>query len=815
VPSKTKANRLSVNDSSKDFIPAACHFDKNTLVTKNGELLQTIQINGINSENINDNLFNLRKVVRESISNTVTKHQYAFWIHTIRRKANLDDPAEYKNYFCENVHELWRQKNHWHDKFVNTLYITIVHDAPELKLKNYSSFVNSLSPRIISKFEENFFNNALKDLTEISESILDGLKEYGARKIGIRFHEDKAYSEMMFLYRRIMQLNEDDCPVPISDISSTLAVHECTIGNDMLEVTSEKTKKFAAIMSIKEYQEVSSESLDKFLQIPVEMVATEIFYFVDKKEVVKAFEGQNYILGVSKDEELKKLKGLDVIFDEKKIQTGEHFCHQQISFMVIGDDLKNLEKQVLQASHALSSIGIMHVREDINLEKTFWAQLPANFAFLSRMKPTTINNTAALSSLHNFPTGNQYSPWGRAITILRSEKGTPYFMNFHDKNARGNTFIFGDKESGKTTLLNFLLSESDKVNPKTIYLSNNDDSEIYIKAREGDWHNEAENIINPFLCKSDKHSFEYVKELLTVLSLHYFDPLQDEDLKTLEIIAQNIIDTPTEERKLDDIFKSLDKSLKLTELKKRFKHLLEGGEYANIFTDENTELDFKETKTHGFNLNFIDEDEYTKKNFPKEKKLVDKFNYSLNVIKSIKMGLVLAFHNSILLDKKNPKILAADNFHKLVELEHYQSLLPSFCKKLHQHNAIAVLSVGNDHLLKMHKNGISNKWTNLADTSFIMPSHLSVQGLEEVLNLDNIQIKKLASLSINSRMFLIKQDNKVIASELSIAALPGVLRILSSNPEDRQMGNELMDEYAGKSIAEWVESLHKQLSQVE
>ena len=67
------------NNSSEDFIPVACHFNENTLITKNGELLQTIQINGINSEKISNNLFNLRAMVRKSISESVDSGKYAFW----------------------------------------------------------------------------------------------------------------------------------------------------------------------------------------------------------------------------------------------------------------------------------------------------------------------------------------------------------------------------------------------------------------------------------------------------------------------------------------------------------------------------------------------------------------------------------------------------------------------------------------------------------------------------------------------------------------------------------------------------------------
>ena len=74
------------------------------------------------------------------------------------------------------------------------------------------------------------------------------------------------------------------------------------------------------------------------MKIPVEMVATEVFCFVDKKEVVPKFEDQNYILGVSRDKQLKKMKVLDKIIDEE--DNGVRFCHQQISFMVMGEDLQ-------------------------------------------------------------------------------------------------------------------------------------------------------------------------------------------------------------------------------------------------------------------------------------------------------------------------------------------------------------------------------------------------------------------------------------------------------------------------------------------
>jgi type IV secretion system protein VirB4 len=52
VATTKKPDKDLYNASSEDFIPVACHYDYNSLLTKNGELLQTFQINGINSEKI-------------------------------------------------------------------------------------------------------------------------------------------------------------------------------------------------------------------------------------------------------------------------------------------------------------------------------------------------------------------------------------------------------------------------------------------------------------------------------------------------------------------------------------------------------------------------------------------------------------------------------------------------------------------------------------------------------------------------------------------------------------------------------------------
>ena len=106
-----KSDSKLFNSTSEDFIPIACHYDENTMLTKNGELLQTIEINGIHSEKISKDLFNLRTIVRKSIAESTDCTKFAFWVHTIRRKADFDDPTEYPGFLTANVHDIWRRKN--------------------------------------------------------------------------------------------------------------------------------------------------------------------------------------------------------------------------------------------------------------------------------------------------------------------------------------------------------------------------------------------------------------------------------------------------------------------------------------------------------------------------------------------------------------------------------------------------------------------------------------------------------------------------------------------------------------------------------
>ncbi len=806
-----KVDKALYNNAAEEFIPIACHYNADTLLTKNGELLQTIQINGINSENISSKLFNLREVVRNAIKKNIKGNNFAFWIHTVRRKINLDDPAPYNTLLSANIHNLWQQKNFWDDKFINTLYITIIYDSAKLKVTNFGTFLTSLSFNKIVEFQNNYLDSVFIKLNSTVNAMLADLQDFGAVKLGIIFEEEESYSDLMFVYHRIIHLNEEYSLVPIANLSQILASNQYAVGSDKIEVISQHhPKKFASIISIKEYQEVSSAALDSFLQIPVELIATEIFYFVDKQEVTKHFKEQAYILQVSRDEKLAEITGLDKIMNLDDLLSNQ-FCKQQISIAIIASDLEKLDRSVAQASRELSKIGIVHILEDINLEQTFWAQLPGNFSYLRRMAPTIIDNTAALASLHNFPTGAHTNIWGRAVTLLRTEKGTPYFMNFHNKDSnRGNTCIFGTPNTGKTILTNFLISEATKYNPTIVYISNNDHSRIFIEALEGTWVNQDHHLINPFLVDDTPESRNFIREFLKIICNNNFSPLLDAELNFLEIIIDKIYSIDKKDRDFTVILQQIDFSTESgTLIKSKLSDYEAGGLYDKVFN--NDKFLVRESGVIGFNLYSFTDQSFTERFYPQDRKLIDIFALKLERHKSLCAGLIYALNYHLTLIGQKPKILAIDNVESLYKPESFVNISPMISENLFKNNGILISNFNFEYLQFLKPNALQS-WLNLMDTKIILPSEIRSEYLEKILELNASEINKLSKFSVVSRMFLMKQNDQTVALELSIGGLSGITKILSCREPEIQIYQKILEKYPGHPD-DWINPLYRELDQ--
>ncbi len=544
---KTNPKKLAVKTPDQGFIPYVCHYDENTILTKNGELMKIIRITGFENSSTASEFIALRELVRESITDHIKENKFAFWFNTIRRKKNIiseiERKSQFSDFFSAEVNKSWIQQNGWNDQYVNELYITIIIEGFDTSITNLHGFLRSFSYIYTKSLHGEFLAKSHKKLTEVVNLILSDLEDHGAKLLGIKEWEGVLYSEQMRFFGKILNLYEDRYPLTTNDISYELANHRMAFGDRELEVSGHDHKNFAAILSVKEYLEISVTSLDRILQLPFEFIITQSFDFSFNKKDLAQHKYADYILRVSGDEDFRSLSGIeDFIEDKDGLETD--YGQLQTTMMLINNSHKHLEEDVKMIIEQLGFLGLVTVREDIFLEHCFWAQLPGNFHYLKRQKIIDTKRVGGFAALHNFPTGKMLqNHWGPAITMLKTALNTPYFFSFHDFDL-GHTLIIGPKNSGKTTLLNFLLCQARRVKHKLFYLDFDNSAKCFISAIGGEYHTISRNKIDSeeflTLTPTSIRNKDFLTSFFKSLVIFAKDPVPEHELDAISQISERI-----------------------------------------------------------------------------------------------------------------------------------------------------------------------------------------------------------------------------------------------------------------------------------
>ena len=584
-------------------IPYACHYDERTLLTKNGELMQVIKIEGLSKElNQFDKDLDLRTIIRKSIIDNVKDRKVAIWFHTIRRKRNLDSVNYFSWVFARDTHDGWAKKNYWRDKFVNELYVTILYEGSDY----HSNFVLAMIPRILKARHLKKLAVNIKALDSLVDKMLDILKIYGAKRLAINHDHLGPHSEILEFLSKIICLRTKRVSMPIMGLDEIFCQSKIAFGGNILEVIDEHEKHYAAVFTIKEYHDLSAEALDKLLRTSSESVITQTLTFVDSKKAKKSFEHLNYILSVSKDETLRKHCGLTNTM-ESDHQNPTDYATQQMSFMVMGTSVKELKNAIINVMKEVHKLGIVMVREDLHIALGFWSQLPGNFNFFRKSSYINTSRTAGFASLHNTPSGNTNNIWGSALTIFRRENGAPHFFNLHVDKV-GHTMVCGITASAKETLVNFLLSESTKYDPNIFYIDQEETSRVTIKALGGkheiiSFENEKPAFsLNPFGIKDTPENHIFLKRWVLLLLF----PDKDYNKSQEEIILNALKTLFTQKNRQ---LSSLLKLIQDDEIKEKLSLWCKPNKLGLLFDNKLDDLD-SGLKTLGIDIHTLLEKNY-------------------------------------------------------------------------------------------------------------------------------------------------------------------------------------------------------------
>lgn len=776
------APRAIFESASVDFVPFSSYYNKDTIISKNGELMKVIRITGFNHESISSEVVNLRSTIRESILKNIKTDNFALWISTIRRRKDISPEGEFDDFFSKTLNDVWNQKNQWQNQFVNELYITVIIEGFDTSITNIQTLFKSFSLGATKDLHTAKMNSIYNKLDNVVNNIVHDLNVYGAKVIGITDFNGQYYSEPLRFLGKIINLTEDRYPLTTADISEELVSnYEIAFGNNSLAVTGNNQRHYATMFSVKEYQEISLSSLDKFLQLPQEFIITQSVDFIDRNRALAYLDYQNYILDISKDTYLRDLSGLENII-AGDLGSVTDYGEQQITIMLINKTTDGLSKDIRNSLEKLHELGLVTVREDIFSEHCFWSQLPGNFSFLRRKKPINISRIAGFASLHNFPAGNRSGNyWGNAVTIFRTILGTPYFFNFHE-GKQGHTMIIGPIGSGKTTLLDFLLCQARKFRSKIYYFGHNRAGKIFINAIDGCYWTIDKNFLdhseslklNPLTMVRNDLNNQFLQNWFGYLVNYGAEKIDEKELALIPEIVNKIIEQDI--KKLSDAAQ-LFKTNATKNIYKKLAPWHSDGAYAFIF-DHEVEANFDEHLINAIDLTVVR---------PKKPILIPVISYLMHRIEGRLDG--------------SPTILALDEAWGLLDNYVTGPGLKDFLIRLKEKNCIVVFATRST--TDLAQSNITNAIDEAVVTQIFMPNPEPTEYYKTVFGLNDEEFELLTAMSQEDHHFLLKRGEDSIIAALDLSEIYDIIAVLSATEETRFAMDELKKRH-GRNAKDWL-----------
>jgi type IV secretion system protein VirB4 len=789
---------------NEELIPYACYIDKYIILTKNADLLVTFKIPSFVTNKSQIDLYEIRENLRLIMSNLFKRQNISLYFNTVRKKIDIISSGEDKNYFAKNVTEAWNEQNNWYNQFVNELYITVIISTDiTTNVFNPLFFLRSLTQTGVNHLYSKKIVACANILKKLASQVMDKMAEYDIKLLSIKENSNGVlYSEHMELFSLFINLEEMNFPLIYDNISNIIRQKRMAYGTDTIEVDRNGEKKFCSVYSVKTFQDLTLSQLDKLIQLPMEMVVTETASFIDNKFVFSKYSNQEEISLVSGDTDLSYFSGLSELISNN---TGKDtdYCIGQATVMVINSLKTGLINDCKKLYKALDDIGLIAIKENVYLPTIFWSQLPGNFRYLKRLHVIPSTKIGGYVSLFNFPTGKIKSNyWGDAITIMPTALNTPYFFNFHSQN-NGNTLIVGIKNTGKTTIMNFLLSQTSKICPRIFYIDTMRSSEVFINAMGGKYYrispkiNEKDQFkINPFLLENTTENEKFLNDF--IISLVYFQDNgfiemgQNEtrlasQYKNIPNIVKQILAMNMNERTFENVAQLFDKA----ETKLIYSKLIPWYKKENIsFIFNNKENTKFNDKIIGISLKSIIENEHL---------TTPVFNCILDMFSKIIDG--------------QPTILAIDDAWSIINND---IIAPKFFKilaELPNKNVMTIITTdGHD---KSPNNAIDKPINNFFATELYLVNPNTTPYQKKVFSIQDEESKMLALMRLESRNFLLKCIDDVVISSINLKNFSFYKNIFSDDNISINAMNKAKDVGKSNDPSVWIPLFMKIMEEYE
>jgi len=762
-----------------DRLPYLGHLDDETLLTRDGYLIQTLHLEGFPSETAPDDELNYRKVIRETVLRGAASSRLAIYHHVVRRRVTPAFPEAPAEGFAARLDAGWRERLAGRRLYVNDIFLTLV----RRQLQGGAGFLERLVRQPGAKQAD--LDREQRALHAARDAFSAALAPYGPRTLSLYDGPGGALRSEPAEFLSLL-LNGELRPVlaPSGELGQALGSRRLSFGLDAMEFgPSSGPATFGAIISLKDYPARTAPGLlDGVLRLPMEMVLTESFAFVDRQAALDRMGLALRRLRAADDDAISLRTELAQARDDVgagRAAYGEH----SLSILAKAESLDELDGVVADVQSALAESGAIAVREDTNLEPAFWAQFPGNFKYIARKALVSVANFASLASFHNHPTGQaEGNHWGPAIAVLETTSFGPYHFNFHNADL-GNFTVIGPSGSGKTVLLTFLLAQAERLKPRIAYFDKDRGAEPFIRAIGGryDVISPGEPTgFNPLALEDTPANRAFLADWLGQLLSTEGAALDAEDRAMIaEAVDANYAQAPGHRRLryLRELFRGARRP-HAGDLASRLGAWCEGGEHAWLFDNVTDQLDV-DTRILGFDMTKI-----------------------LDAPTVRTPAMMYLFHRLEQRLDGSPAIIVVDEGWKALDDPAFLRRIKDWEKTIRKRNGLVGFCTqsASDAL----ESRIASAIIEQAATQIFFPnSRARVSDYVDGFGLTEHEYELVRSLPDTSRCFLIKRGDHSVVARLDLSGLSGELAVLAGTERAVRRLEALRGEL-GDAPADWL-----------
>ncbi|CAD7715740.1 Type IV secretion system protein virB4 [Xanthomonas hydrangeae] len=778
---------FSPDSPISEFVSISTHVAPSVLKTTGGDYLLIWHLAGLPFVGRDEFELEQRHNTFNRLLQTLRAPDFAnvaFWVHDVRRRRRIGNASRFKQSFNQALSDEYYAALSSQKIMQNELYFSMIY-RPVVTGRRLVE--KSSDPERIRLEEE----QAIAKMIELATNVEAVLKDYSPYRLGM--YEAKngiVFSETLEFLGYL--LNRIDEPVPVlqAPVQAYLPVSKHMFANktgDFVIRTPDGINHFGAILNVKEYADGTYPGILNGLKyLDFEYVVTHSFSPVGRHDALKVLERTKGMMISSGDKSSSQIRDLDVAMDD--VASGNFVLGEyHFTIAVYADSQEKLARQIATTRAELSNAGFVSSKEDLAVASSFYAQLPGNWRFRTRIANLSSLNFLGLSPLHNFAQGKQHNnPWGDCVTTLQTTNGQPYYFNFHathpaenslGEKAIANTMVIGKSGTGKTALINFLLSQVQKFDPiPTIFFFDKDrGAEIFVRACGGNYlalENGAPTGFNPFQCERNEANTQFLAELIKVLGgKPEYSSREEEDIYRA---VEGMLDTPMQLRSMSNFRKSLP-NMGDDGLYARLRRWTAGNSLGWVFDNPVDTIDLTRASIIGFDYTDVIDNAEVR---------VPVINYLLHRLEALIDG--------------RPLIYVMDEFWKILD---GKGGLKEFAKNkqktIRKQNGLGIFATQSPE--DALASDIAAALIEQTATMILLPNpNASRDDYMEGLKLTDAEYQVVVSLDERSRCFLVKQGHASAVCQLNLRGLDDALSVISSSTDNIEIMHEILSRKAGQ-----------------